>query len=244
MPNTPLLGIAQVATSQAAKEVTINDAVLALENATNAKLDVSFAAGASVLLSNGQAQRNFLYNCIGATAAATLRFPNVINSANLTRAFAVRNSGVYPLTVKFNTGAGSQVIIPPGTTRFIMAINALDMTVMATGQYPLGGFFFTAAPAANAVLFLHTFTDSCTLLDDFLGAVGKVGTNPTATFDMIVQINGANIGTISVSTGGVVTFTTTGGAILPAAGDVLKVVAPASPDATIANVSVTFRAGL
>lgn len=497
MPTTPLLGITQVSVSQNNKEITINDAIEALEKATNAKMDVSFAAATSVLLTNTEATRNFIFIATGGTADSILRFPNMLGTTNFNRVFSVRNASGYALTVKFDTGVGSTVVIPNGETRLIAALNGLDMIVAAqpataatflslsdtpssfsgqankalvvnvgedalefvsvatfpsyaakagkvlavnitedgvewvdataaatftdmtdtpntyTGQanklvavnaaenalefintpdpeatlyasaqrwriyvlekgseaqtgygevafldkdgfdlatggtatasnfaagfepgaafdnlivsgtgwltqaayageiwleydfgapvsprsvrlssitdapnytpkrikiqfwsgtawvdvgdriaqtwvsgndqtfringlpfinlYPMGGFFFTSAPAANQVLFLHTVTDSCILADNFAGSLGDVGTNPAATFTMDVSVNGSVVGTISISTGGVFTFDTTGGAVALSPGDLVKVTAPATPG-TAQNVSVTLRA--
>ena len=497
MPTTPLLGITQVSASQNNKEVTINDAITALENATNAKTDVSFASSTSILLSNTQATRNFIYVATGATADSILRFPNTINSVNFNRVFAVRNASGYALTVKFNTGAGTTVVIPNGETRLIAALNALDMivaaqpstavtflslsdtpgsfasqsgkmlvvnatedalefvpaaafpsyvgnagkmlvinatedgvewvdataaaafldmtdtpstfigqafklvavneaenalefidtpepeaavfataarwrisvitkgsqpatgygevamldkdninligsgtasasnyasgfepglafdglTVSGTGWltqaayagaiwleydfgtpvsvrklvltpiteapeytpvriliqyyngsawvdvgdrtavtwvsgdsqtfrvnglpfvnlYPMGGFFFTTAPASSQVLFMHTVTDACTLADNFAGSLGDVGGNPASAFVMDVSVNGTNVGTITISTGGVFTLSTTAAEVALVAGDLVKVTAPATVG-TPANVSFTFRA--
>lgn len=497
MPTTPLLGITQVSASQNNKEVTINDAITALESAGNARLVVSFAASADITLSNTQATRNFVFEASAATGASTLRFPNTISGVNFNRVFTVRNNSGHSLTVRFATGAGTTVVIPNGEARLIAAINALDMIDAAqpgtsasllslsdtpgsyagqankvlvvnvsetgmefvsvatfpsyvsnggkvlavnitedgvewidateaatftdmtdtpssyTGQagklvavneaedglefiealdpeatlyasasrwrilvvekgteddtgfgevafldkdgfdltgsgaasasnfatgfepglafdnlqisgtgwltettyagviwleydfgtpvsprsvrlspitdaaeftptrfqfqfwsgtawvtvgdripqpwisgedqtfringlpfinlYPMGGFFFTAPPSANQVLFLHSVTDACTIADNFAGSVGDVGTNPAVTFTMDVSVNGASVGTIEISAGGVFSFNTTGGAINLVAGDVVKVTAPATPG-TAENVSVTLRA--
>lgn len=131
MPNTPILGITQVSASQNQKEVTINDAILALENATNRKLVVSFASASSVLLSDSQATRNMMFEATEATAPATLRIPNTISGQNYNRVIVVRNASGQSLTVKFNTGAGSTVVIPDGEARLLAAMDALNVTVAA-----------------------------------------------------------------------------------------------------------------
>lgn len=103
-------------------------------------------------------------------------------------------------------------------------------------------FFFTSTPASNEVLALYTACESISLPANFTGAVGNVGTNPTGSFVLNVQKNGATVGTITIATGGGFTFATSGGsAVSLVSGDQLKVVAPASADATIANVSITLK---
>lgn len=102
-------------------------------------------------------------------------------------------------------------------------------------------FFFTTTPTASEVLCLYTACESITLADDFAGSVGDVGTNPTSSFALDVQKNGASVGTITISTGGSFTFVTSGGSVSLASGDQIKVVGPVTPDATCADVSITLK---
>jgi hypothetical protein len=131
MPNTPLLNIPQVSGSQNNKEITINDAVLALENAMSANLVVSLASSSDVTLTQTQATRNFIYTATGATVASILRFPNTIGAVNFNRVICVRNTSGALLTVQFATGAGASVEIPDGQARLILAINGLDMIAVS-----------------------------------------------------------------------------------------------------------------
>lgn len=192
MATTPILGITQLTASQNTKEVTINDAIIALEAATNAKLVVSYAAATTILLSNSQATRNFLFVAKNATANSILRLPNVVNGNNLNRLFAVRNESGYQLTVKFNTGAGSTVIIPNGATRLLDAMDGTNIIVAAepatvvnflgltdtpntyTGQT---GKFLSVNVAENALEFVTAAT-----FPSFTGNAGKyLVVNGTAT---------------------------------------------------------------
>jgi hypothetical protein len=62
---------------------------------------------------------------------------------------------------------------------------------------------------------------------------------------MDVALDGSSIGTISVSTGGVFVFATTGGTEKSVtAGQRLEVVAPGSADATAADIAVTFTGSI
>jgi len=154
MPTTPILGITQVSTSQNGKETTINDAILALENATNAKLAVSLAAG-NVTLSVPEATRNFIFTVAGATGASELLFPTEVNSNPYDRVIVVRNVSGHGLTVRFATGSGSTVTIPNGESRLISAADGTDMTV--------------AAEPASVVTFL-SLTDAP---DSYTGQTGR-----------------------------------------------------------------------
>jgi hypothetical protein len=107
------------------------------------------------------------------------------------------------------------------------------------GLYAVGGFFNTA-PASTEVILRHIFTQAVVFPGNFSGAQGRVGTNPTATFAVDVKKNGSSIGTMSISTSGVFTFTTTSGAAQSfAAGDYMEWVGPTA-DATIANFAATL----
>jgi hypothetical protein len=78
---------------------------------------------------------------------------------------------------------------------------------------------------------------------NFASSVGSVGTNPTATAVYTVLKNGASIGTISISTSGVFTFATSGGAAQSfSAGDRLTITAPSPVDTTLSDVSITLQA--
>lgn len=100
---------------------------------------------------------------------------------------------------------------------------------------------FIGTPPSSQVMLLVTFARAVTFSANFSGSVGSAGTNPTATASFTVAKNGTSVGGVSISTSGVAAFTTTGGSALTfAAGDVLKVTAPSSADATLANVAITF----
>jgi hypothetical protein len=95
-------------------------------------------------------------------------------------------------------------------------------------------------PGSQPVL-LMTFDRAVIFQGNLAGSAGSCGTNPTATATFTVNQNSSPIGTIVVSTGGAVTFTTTGGAAQQfAIGDILQVDAPSMADATLANIAFTL----
>jgi len=117
-------------------------------------------------------------------------------------------------------------------------------TLYSNKNYSVG-FGFTTTPTASEILLLHTFSETITFPDEFLGSVGRIRTNPTASFVLTVQKNVAGsgittVGTITVSTAGVFTFTTTGTTVVFAPTDELAVIAPVTPDTTAANVSINL----
>lgn len=102
-------------------------------------------------------------------------------------------------------------------------------------------FFFTTTPTDGEVLLLHKAGADFTIPDDFTDALESyVGGYPDATFDLTVARNGVTVGTISVSTGGVVTATTISGAIAVAQGDLITITGPGTADTTAANMAFTI----
>lgn len=119
---------------------------------------------------------------------------------------------------------------------FPLATQAVADTAHEQGPYHKG-----ALSNNNETVWRFNFTRSVDYLANFLGSYGSVDTNPAATWTGLVKKNGSNIGTIVVTTGGVVSFTTSGGASQSfAASDVMTVIGPASADASIAGLAVTF----
>lgn len=127
--------------------------------------------------------------------------------------------------------------------------DGLDWVVFA-GAGGAGGsydprFGFKATPTAGLTLDTVMVTRNITIPANMAGSLGKVFVLPTATFDMLLKDDGATIGTISVSTAGVFTFTTVGGTDkFVALGSELSLHAPAVADATIQNLTMTILANL
>lgn len=119
----------------------------------------------------------------------------------------------------------------------------LTFAASGTGVYfvPFG---FSTAPTADEILLLHTFATPVTFADEFSGSYGNVGVNPASTFTFTVKKRTAagvltTVGTITVTSGGAITFSTSGGTVSFAVGDQIQVVAQTGVDA-IANASFTL----
>ena len=99
-------------------------------------------------------------------------------------------------------------------------------------------FFFTTTPVAYETLGMIVADEAFSIPANFAGAQNVVtGINPTSAFTITVERNGTAIGTIVISTAGVATLSTAGGsAVTVNVGDVITYNAPATVDATIANV--------
>lgn len=95
----------------------------------------------------------------------------------------------------------------------------------------------------SQVLATIPITRNVWLPDDFAGAKFSCKTNPAATTLISVLKNGTQIGTVSISTSGVATFSTIAtGEESFVSGDVLRIDGPTSADATLADFGITFAA--
>src|SRR6266567_7718749 len=103
---TPILNIAQVATNQNLKETTINTGIAILEAAMNDSLAVSLAS-ASVVLTQDQYTRYFMFRAQGHTVARNLDTPTAAGGWTGKRFFIVANEGTANVTVRpQGSGAG------------------------------------------------------------------------------------------------------------------------------------------
>ena len=103
---------------------------------------------------------------------------------------------------------------------------------------------FSGTPDAGALMGKLIAVRDIDFLANFSGSAGHVGTNPDATFAIDVQDDGVTIGTISISTGGVFTFTTASGtAKTVASGSRIEFYAPSSSpaEATVADIAATLK---
>src|SRR6266404_972249 len=99
---------------------------------------------------------------------------------------------------------------------------------------------FAGRPTANLVLQSCVFAASATLPAGLSGSRGTASTVATAMTTFAIQKNGAAVGNMSFLGSATTAAFTMSSATVFNAGDVLTVVAPATPDATLANLAWTF----
>ena len=245
------LSLSQVAAAQNQKEVTINDQAGQLDAALTARLAIAIDSTNARILTDTELRRFFFFDLDPdggdpPDAAITLSVP-----AGISRGlFAVINDTGFDVTVEITGQALTAPTIADGEAALLTS-DGVNVRLAGGGGglgggstfYDIGFLYAGGPPGASELLFKWIATRDLTLPADFSGAVGHIGTNPTSTFDMDVTLDGSSIGTISLSTGGVFAFTTTSGTVKAvAAGQRLEVVAPASADATAADIALTLTA--
>jgi len=243
MSESPILAITEIAENQSNKYLTHNDAIAALEASCNDIYSNSSVGTGPVILTETEATRYFTYQVSGGSANFDLRFPSVINTNNAKRTFAVRNADTtYSVTIEATTGTGSVVTLAPGEAAVILQ-NYEDMTALSRALIlPYDpALFLPGLQSDGATVFQLVAPRAFTLADDFAGSVGFCGVKPTSTAVVYVQMNGTGIGTISINTSGVFTFSTTGGGVSLAIGDVISLIAPSPADANLSDISITLK---
>lgn len=130
MASSPILQIPELAPTQTDKTTTINDMIIAIENATQAQVSYSFAGG-DVSLTTTQFVSATAFKATGLTAAQNLIIPLQ------PRVFGVINtSSTHALTVKGASGA--TVVIAASSAAMIQCDGTNCVLWMSGGPGPTG----------------------------------------------------------------------------------------------------------
>jgi hypothetical protein len=98
----------------------------------------------------------------------------------------------------------------------------------------------SGAPGSSEVMLDRVIPAEIILPASMTGSVAEAGVAATAQTDFDVQKNGSSVATIRFAASGTTATFINAGADTFAAGDNLRVVAPASPDATLADIVITL----
>ncbi|AGH31476.1 hypothetical protein LOKG_00040 [Loktanella phage pCB2051-A] len=147
-----------------------------------------------------------------------------------------------------NGGALQWNYVTPKSGWTIYVIDeAAAVTWNGTAWRPLGGYdithFFAGKFAADEVVQQHIVSRAFSLPGTLAGSQVAAATPASATYVLNLRKNGASFANITFNTGGGIAITSASGATF-AIGDVLSIVAPTTPDATLADVSLTLKGKL
>ena len=203
--------------------------------------DIDVTAGGIITLVKGVGG-NFIeglrFKLIGTPAAAfTLKVPDG------DRRFIVWNTAAKTATVDTVTGAGAPVTVSDGLQLEILADGSELEILTDKGTIYDFGAVFGPEPAINFIFGRVPIARNILIPADFAGSFGNVTTNPTASYAIDVQDDGASIGTITVSITGVFTFVTAGNTDKDVdAGSVLTFITPGTLDGTVAGLAIGVQA--
>lgn len=228
------LALTQLAANQASPEVPHNDALAALDAAITEQFDIDLT-GANVNVTTAQFQKNIYFRAINASVARNVGWPMVKRGLVLFENDAA-NTGVVTLvmgTTTFATVAGRLYAV------------LLDGTANGMRVRDIGGInephdlhiFVPGTMVANQLLYRMKATRAFTLKAGLPGSYASATVAATASTTVTLKKNGTSIGTAVWSAAGVDAAFTFAADVAFAAADVLTVEGPASPDATLANVS-------
>lgn len=252
MTSTPNVNLAIVDPNQTGKTFTLDLMIAAIDAVVGAIYSVDASAHTSPYtipydtadepLGTKTALRFFMMKVTGTLSADwTAIFPT-----GPSKFFIVQNNTSGAYQVKARTAAGTGISVGPGETTFAI-LNGADVESIgfsgAGGSAPYDiGNFFNGQPTSSEVIMRFVAGRTITFAANFVGSQFKAGVAATASSVFTITRNGSNVGTITVGASGTSgTWTSSGGgAVTYVAGDVGTIVAPSSPDATLANLDWTL----
>lgn len=204
---------------------TSNDGDAALGNALADIYTVDFTAG-NVTLTAAQFRSAMTFVPSNLSATRVLTIPAV-------------KRGIFFV---HNTDAVDSITVTKGSTTISVGPGEIGALYTDGTTNSLEGAVIAEAGAAAPVPYDIPLSYAGGPAANFSGSNGYIATNPTGSFVISVKDDGAEIGTITISTGGAFTFATSSGtAKTVAAGSRLEFVAPASADATAADIAATLE---
>jgi hypothetical protein len=236
MPS-PNLAIAHVAASQNQKEVTINDAINALDRAMTDTLALDLSAG-SLSLTAAQLRAAMVL-----LPAGVLTGPAVLTVPALRRVFALLNTdSAFAITVERGAAAS---VVQPGETALLICDGTTDGLFRVGPGAPVYDFGMVAgaAPGAGEVLGKIVIPRPLLIPADLAGSAVHVDTAPEDDFEIVITRNGTAVASITVHADASASLATAGNdPVAIAAGNVIRFLAPATPDPAIAGISLTIAA--
>jgi hypothetical protein len=236
------LGITPIASNQAQKEITANEAFERLAGALADHLDVAMG-DAGVTLTSAEALAHLSVTCTGVlTAGRDLIVPAA------RKLYDVVNQTTGGFTVTVRTASGSGVAIAAGDeqivrcdgTGIVAAAPPKSVATMAGPQpYDIASFY-PGVPGSSVLLLRFTAARPVTLPAALAGSSASAGVAATAQADIDIQVSGVSKGTVRFSAAATTATFLFASQVVLAAGEVLTLTAPATADATLADLSITL----
>lgn len=112
--------------------------------------------------------------------------------------------------------------------------------IVKVSDYYVAGFY-PGEPDASAKMMVHVFPYAVQLPSGMTDSQGAAETAATAQTDFDVQKNGISVGTMRFASSGTTATFSLAVAQNFSAGDKLQLIAPGTPDTTLADISWSFK---
>lgn len=161
------------------------------------------------------------------SGAPSARVLDVVNEANIL------------LTVTTDNPGTTQKVGPHSSRR--LYVDGPDVVAAGSDPAYVVNASRTGGPlGATEEFYREIFHEEVEFHHNFAGSVLDTGTNPTGTTVLDIKIDGSDVGDISISTGGVPTFTIDSNPLVVSPGEILTIVGPGSADASAGNISIAL----
>lgn len=184
----------------------------------------------------------------GLTFASLTSKPTTLAGYGITDAFSGTFSSLsgkpttiagYGITDSFFSGAFSALTSKPTTVAGYGITDALT-TSSLTGLPNDASSMVIGKPLGSQIVFMYEAVRSCSFAANFAASKSKSTVAATASTTFSVQKNGSQVCTMAFAAAGTSATFGSCAATSMVAGDVLTIVAPATADATLANIAITL----
>lgn len=200
--------------------------------------------GQAALATNATAGFTYFPSCAGTPTgtpnAFTGKVPFVFDTTN-NRAYYYNSSWIQFRPIN----SAADVPVSDGSPKRWAGTNVEDIlaeigNILQHMPYDVGGGA-TGAPAASLVLLRYPFPREVRFPASFANSQGRAGTAATAQTDFGIRKNGVSVGTMRFAAAASTATFIAATSMTFEQGDVLTVVAPGSPDATLADIGFALR---
>lgn len=229
----PYLGFATIAESSNDPFTLANGMTGRISSATQASLGVDITVGGTFVVSTSDYQTYFALRLFGTPPGAVTV---VVPSQD--RYIAFLNTTAQTVTLDTSGGAATTLPLYPNQRVVVQAVNN-DLFVKATNATIFTAFNPNLPIASQEMLRLLAPFDF-TVPAGLVGSATSQTVNATSDTIFDVNKNGSPFGTITFQSAGTSVLAAASATNFVKATDVLTIVAPATPDATLAGPSISL----
>jgi hypothetical protein len=233
---SPNLAIPFIQANQLQKEVTHSTGMALLDAAITETLAISVSAG-NAAPTQAQVRAMSRMAITGASVAG-----RVVTWPAVKRPFMVSldAASTNPVTIRRGT---TDIELLPGCRLTLYSDGTPDSLFRLEEFGPQrAAVFVRGAPSASEVIWAQRFREAHVLLPNLLGWLVEASIAADASTAWTVRVAGSSVGSLTWSAGGTVPVLATSGgaAVTIPAGSLFDIVAAASPDSLLANITTAF----